>query len=67
MTLKPAELERYGIQHSDVVAALKSTNANAGGSVLRRGSMSFVIRGRLPRTQTFHRRVSALLVWVFVV
>jgi cobalt-zinc-cadmium resistance protein CzcA len=52
VTLKPAELERYGIQLSDVVGALKSNNANAGGSVLRRGSMSFVIRGQGALTST---------------
>jgi heavy metal efflux system protein len=52
VTVKPAELERYGLQLGDVVDALKSNNANAGGSVLRRGGMSFVIRGQGALTST---------------
>jgi len=52
VTLKPAELERYGFQLGDVVDALRSNNANAGGSVLRRGGMSFVIRGQGALTST---------------
>jgi cobalt-zinc-cadmium resistance protein CzcA len=44
VTLKPAALERYGLALGDVLDALKANNANAGGSVLRRGSTSFVIR-----------------------
>src|SRR5262249_28275546 len=46
VTFKPAELERYGLALGDVIDALKSNNASGGGSVLNRGSMSFVIRGR---------------------
>src|SRR5262249_9625518 len=46
VTLKPSQLERYGLALSDVLDALKTNNADAGGSVLSRGSMSFVIRGR---------------------
>jgi heavy metal efflux system protein len=52
VTLKPSELERYGLQLGDVVDALRSNNANAGGSVLRRGGMSFVIRGQGALTST---------------
>jgi cobalt-zinc-cadmium resistance protein CzcA len=52
VTLEPAALERYGIQLADVVDAIKSNNANAGGSVLQRGSMSFVVRGQGALTTT---------------
>src|SRR5262249_39792815 len=45
-TLRPSQLERFGLSLSDVLDALKSNNADAGGSVVTRGSMSFVIRGR---------------------
>jgi cobalt-zinc-cadmium resistance protein CzcA len=44
--LHPAQLQRYGLSVNDVVDAIKTNNASAGGSVLSRGSMSFVIRGR---------------------
>src|SRR5262245_25805809 len=46
VTLNPAQLERYGLSLTEVVEAIKTNNASAGGSVLSRGSMSFVIRGR---------------------
>src|SRR5436190_6700789 len=46
VTLNPPQLERYGLTINDVVEAVQKNNANAGGSVLSRGSMSFVIRGR---------------------
>src|SRR5262245_33663563 len=46
VTLKPSQLQHYGLTLSDVLDALKTNNADAGGSVLSRGSMSFVIRGR---------------------
>lgn len=46
VTFIPAQLDRYGVTLGDVVDALKSNNASGGGSVLNRGSMSFVIRGR---------------------
>src|SRR5207245_231200 len=39
------QLARYGLTLQDVIDAIKSNNASAGGSVLPRGSMSFVIRG----------------------
>src|SRR5262249_41357458 len=42
----PAQLERFGLTLSDVMDAVKTNNASAGGSVMPRGSMSFVIRGR---------------------
>src|SRR5947207_379660 len=46
VTLQPSQLEHFGLTVNDVVDAVKANNANAGGSVLSRGSMSFVIRGR---------------------
>jgi cobalt-zinc-cadmium resistance protein CzcA len=46
VTVRPEQLTRYGLALGDVVAAIQSNNANAGGSVLPRGSMSFVIRGQ---------------------
>lgn len=44
--LDPAQLLRFGLSVNDVVNAIRTNNASAGGSVLSRGSMSFVIRGR---------------------
>src|SRR3954453_3362143 len=46
VTLQPTQLDHFGLTINDVVDAVKANNANAGGSVLSRGSMSFVIRGR---------------------
>lgn len=46
LKLDPHQLERYGMTLGDIVDAVKTNNANAGGSVLKRGDMSFVIRGR---------------------
>ncbi|VTS01810.1 metal transporter : Heavy metal efflux pump, CzcA family OS=Isosphaera pallida (strain ATCC 43644 / DSM 9630 / IS1B) GN=Isop_0339 PE=4 SV=1: ACR_tran [Gemmata massiliana] len=45
VTFRPADLDRFGLTLNDVVEALKTNNASAGGSVMQRGSMSFVIRG----------------------
>src|SRR5262249_37427753 len=36
----------FGLSLSDVLDAVKTNNADAGGSYMNRGSMSFVIRGR---------------------
>jgi len=44
VTFRPAQLERLGLTLDDVVAAIQSNNAAAGGSMLQRGSMSLVIR-----------------------
>jgi len=44
--MNPAQLQRFGLSLTDVVDAIQSNNESAGGSVLSRGSMSFVIRGR---------------------
>ena len=46
VTLQPTQLTRFGLTLSDIVEALRTNNADAGGSVLSRGSMSFVVRGR---------------------
>jgi cobalt-zinc-cadmium resistance protein CzcA len=40
----PASLRRYDVSVADVVEAIQSNNATAGGSVVRRGSMSYVVR-----------------------
>ena len=45
VTLNPRQLERYGIALSDVVNAVSSNNSSGGGSMIRRGAESFVIRG----------------------
>src|SRR5712692_5543345 len=46
VTLNPAQLQHYDLSLNEVVDAIKTNNASAGGSVVPRGSMSFVIRGR---------------------
>ncbi len=46
VTFRPADLDRFGLTLKDVIEAIQSNNASAGGSVMPRGSMSFVIRGR---------------------
>lgn len=46
VTVKPQQLERYGLQLSDVTNALSTNNSNGGGSSVSRGSMSFVVRGK---------------------
>src|SRR5262249_6948701 len=45
-TLRPSQLQRFDLALGDILDALRSNNADAGGSVVSRGSMSFVIRGR---------------------
>ena len=45
LALDPARLAQYNLSLSQVVSAIKSNNANAGGSVLVRGDQSAVIRG----------------------
>jgi cobalt-zinc-cadmium resistance protein CzcA len=44
ITFRPADLARYGLSVNDVADAVRANNAVAGGSVIQRGSMSFVIR-----------------------
>jgi cobalt-zinc-cadmium resistance protein CzcA len=45
LKLDPRRLERYGLDLQEVIDAVRANNANAGGSVLKRGDMSYVIRG----------------------
>ncbi|HEX4614028.1 MAG TPA: CusA/CzcA family heavy metal efflux RND transporter [Urbifossiella sp.] len=45
VTFRPADLRRYELTLADVMDAVKANNTSSGGSVLTRGSMSFVIRG----------------------
>jgi cobalt-zinc-cadmium resistance protein CzcA len=46
ITLNPAQLQRYGLALSDVIDGVQANNNSAGGSVVTRGAMSFVVRGR---------------------
>ncbi|RJS23276.1 CusA/CzcA family heavy metal efflux RND transporter [Corallococcus sp. H22C18031201] len=43
---EPEQLRRHDVSIAEVVEALQANNASAGGSVIRRGSMAFVVRGR---------------------
>lgn len=45
VALDPRKLEQYSLSLTDVQAAINNNNANAGGSMLNRGDMSYVIRG----------------------
>jgi cobalt-zinc-cadmium resistance protein CzcA len=45
VTFRPADLERFDLSLGDVIEAVRNNNASGGGSVISRGSMSFVIRG----------------------
>ena len=45
ITFRPADLDRYGLTLREVTNSVQTNNASAGGSILERGSMSFVIRG----------------------
>lgn len=42
----PAQLRRFDASIAEIVDAIQSNNQSAGGSILRRGSMAFVVRGR---------------------
>ena len=46
MTFNQAQLNRYGLALGDVEDAVKKNNAAGGGSVVSRGSMSMVVRGK---------------------
>ncbi len=46
VSLNPAQLIHFGLSLSEIVNAIVSNNATAGGSVVRQGSMSFVVRGQ---------------------
>jgi len=43
--IDPGNLERYNIALGDVIDAIERNNANAGGSVLPRGELGYVVRG----------------------
>ncbi|HZR36894.1 MAG TPA: CusA/CzcA family heavy metal efflux RND transporter [Nevskia sp.] len=45
LLLDPARLVAYGLTLSQVTAAIKANNSNAGGSVVNRGEQGFVVRG----------------------
>ena len=45
LALDPAKLAQYNLTLAQVVAAVKSNNANAGGSILVRGDQAAVVRG----------------------
>ncbi len=46
VVVQPAQLQRVGVSFTDVVDAVRNNNNTSGGSVINRGSMSFVVRGR---------------------
>ncbi len=43
--LNPAKLEQYNLSLSDVTDNIEKNNTNAGGSMLDRGDLSYIIRG----------------------
>lgn len=45
LILDPNALIRYGISISDVMNAIRNSNANAGGGRVTRGEQSYIIRG----------------------
>ena len=45
LDLDPDRLQQYGLGIADVISAINSNNANAGGGRLARGDQSYVIRG----------------------
>jgi heavy metal efflux system protein len=45
LDLDPKQLEHYGLGIDDVINAINSNNANAGGGRVSRGDQSYVIRG----------------------
>jgi heavy metal efflux system protein len=45
LELDPQQLTRFNISLSDITDAISANNANAGGSVLNRGELGYVIRG----------------------
>src|SRR5262245_8191573 len=46
LTFNRAQLQRYALTLADVEDAIKKNNAAGGGSVVSRGSMSLVVRGK---------------------
>jgi cobalt-zinc-cadmium resistance protein CzcA len=45
LELDPLQLMRFNITLANVTGAISANNANAGGSVLKRGELGYVIRG----------------------
>jgi cobalt-zinc-cadmium resistance protein CzcA len=45
LELDPQQLMRFNISLANVTSAISANNANAGGSVLNRGELGYVIRG----------------------
>lgn len=43
--LDPNKLEQYNISLTDITETIEKNNANAGGSVLTRGDLGYVVRG----------------------
>lgn len=43
--MDPKKLEKYQISLSDVIDRIEKNNANAGGSMIDRGDLSYVVRG----------------------
>jgi len=43
--IDPLKLEQYQLTLSDVIATVEENNVNAGGSVLTRGDLGYVVRG----------------------
>lgn len=43
--LDPHKLEQYGLSLTEVLTAINNNNNNAGGSILTRGDLSYVVRG----------------------
>ena len=46
VTLNPSQLVHFGLSLTEIITAITTNNATAGGSVVRQGSMSFVVRGQ---------------------
>ena len=57
ITFRPADLVRCGVSVGDVTDAIRGNNAVAGGSVIRTGSMSYVVRssGALENLRQFEK------------
>ncbi|HXA47246.1 MAG TPA: CusA/CzcA family heavy metal efflux RND transporter, partial [Burkholderiaceae bacterium] len=45
LELDPVQLQHYGVVLNDVVSAINSNSANAGGGRIARGEQSYVVRG----------------------
>jgi len=43
--INPEKLEKYNLTLEDVVSGIEKNNTNAGGSMLNRGDLAYVIRG----------------------